>query len=200
MKSNYLISGLLAIAVVILYILHFTRPSGVAESKSMNAHSEAGQPTVYFVYADSILENFEMMQDLEAEFIADNQTREQKLMQSKTSIERKIKEYERQLPTMTSRERERAQEDVQRLQQQFFQDQNELSQLAAMQEADMVSRVYDSLGVYFSQIGEELEADYILATQKASGVLYANAKWNITSQALAQINQRYQSGKVTRPN
>jgi outer membrane protein len=200
MKSNNLVTGLLAIAIAGLYILHFTRSSGQAENKNSNLASSEGQQTVYFVYADSILENFEMMQDLEAEFVADNQTREQKLMQSKNSIERKIKDYERQLPTMTTRERERAQEDVQRLQQEFFQDQNELSQLAAMQEAEMVTRVYDSLGVFFKQIGEELKADYILATQKASGVLYADSKWNITSRALEQINERYRKGKTTQTN
>jgi outer membrane protein len=201
-KSNAL-SWVTLAGLLLLYVFHFF-PTSIKEStpssKGIQLDSSAeGTLKVVYVQADAVMEAFEMMKDLESQFIADNKVREAKLKSAKTNFDAKMKEYERNVNTMTSREREKMEQTLQQLQQQFLQDQQELSQLAAMQEAGMISQVYDSLGVYFREIGESIHVDFILATQKASGVLYARDNLDITDLAIERINLRYNKSKEVNP-
>ncbi len=193
MNTQKLILGVLTAGLVGIYILHFTGKGGSREK--VQAHDTLPAPSgnlqVFYVQADSVIGSFQMMQDLDEKFRSDNSIRESKLMDAKARFERKLKEYESKVPTLTARERGKYEEELQQMQGQLMQDNQELSQMAAMQEAQMISQVYDSLHVYFAEIGEDLQADFILAAQKTSGVLYANPRRDITQKAIEHINARY---------
>lgn len=199
MKVQNILIGVLSAGLIGSYVLHFTggktenvTPSGTTSGEISN---RVGGIQILYVQADSIMENFAMMQDLDEKFRADNSIRESKLMDSKARFERKLREYEQKLPTLTTRERGKWEEELQQMQARLMQDNQELSQLAAMQEAQMINQVYDSLHTYFAELGEKLEADYILAAQKTSGVLYANPRLDITGEAIEHINSRYAHSK-----
>jgi Skp family chaperone for outer membrane proteins len=193
MNTQKLMFGVLTIGLLGIYILHFTGKGGTAEKNNASdtLPAPSGNLQVFYVQADSVIGNFDMMQDLDQKFRSDNSIRESKLMDAKARFERKLKEYENKAPTLTTRERGKYEEELQQMQGQLMQDNQELSQMAAMQEAQMIGQVYDSLHVYFAEIGEDLEADFILAAQKTSGVLYANPQRDITTKAIEHINARY---------
>jgi outer membrane protein len=197
-KQN-IFMGLIALAVIGLYILHFSsREPSKASSKEPKKGSEQGMPLngkILYVQADSIMSSYGYMKDLETQFLSDNQLRENKLQDGQQRLQSMLRDYERKVPTMTSRERMREEEKITAYQQQLMQDQQELSQLAAMQEAEMISQVYDSLHAFFSEFGAEREVDFILATQKASGVLYAHPDLDVTGEAIKALDARYQGSK-----
>ncbi len=197
-KQN-LFMGLIALAVVGLYILHFSsKEPSETPSKKPNKGAEQGMPLngkILYVQADSIMSSYQYMKDLEAQFLSDNQLRENKLRDGQQRLQSMLKDYERKVPTMTSRERMKEEEKITAYQQQLMQDQQELSQLAAMQEAEMISQVYDSLHAFFSNFGAEREVDFILATQKASGVLYAHPDLDVTGEAIDALDARYKGTK-----
>jgi hypothetical protein len=41
-----------------------------------------------------------------------------------------------------------------------------------------------------------LGVDYVLATQKGSGILFTNPSLDVTGPAIEKLNQRYQAGKA----
>lgn len=199
MKNISLIFNIvLSVAVLILFFLHFSASGKKSVGKTTETETQQnGDLKILYVNSDSISAGYDLVRDMERKFEEDNQVREQKLKSKQSNLQRMYKDYENKVMTMTTRERQKKEEEITKYQQQLMQEQQELSQLAAMQEAGMVSQMFDSLQVFFKQFAEQKGVDLILAYQKGSGVLYANEKFDVTREAIQMMNQRYRKSKAT---
>lgn len=189
----------LAVAVLILFYLHFSSKNTSKQEKDITQTTADSPLKVLYVNSDSISAGYLLVRDLEIKFESDNKIREQKLQSKQATLQRMYKDYENKVMTMTTRERTKKEEEITRYQQQLMQEQQELGQLAAMQEAGMVSQMFDSLHVFFKTFAIQKGVDLILAYQKGSGVLYANEKFDVTGEALTSMNQRYEKSKASLP-
>lgn len=189
----------LAVAVLILFYLHFSSKNTSKQEKDITQTTADSPLKVLYVNSDSISAGYLLVRDLEIKFESDNKIREQKLQSKQATLQRMYKDYENKVMTMTTRERTKKEEEITRYQQQLMQEQQELGQLAAMQEAGMVSQMFDSLHVFFKAFAIQKGVDLILAYQKGSGVLYANEKFDVTGEALTSMNQRYEKSKASLP-
>jgi outer membrane protein len=189
----------LAVAVAVLFYFQFSTSnsgtSSIGKSLSDSLTNPGEGLKVAYVNGDSMMSNYGLMQDLEAKFIQDNMVRETKLKSAQSRLESQYKAYQNELSTLTSRERMKKEEQLQQAQQQLMADQQELSQNAAVQEAEMYNQIQDSLQAFFKEFGKELGVDFVLATQKGSGILFANPALDVTGPAIEKLNKRYQAGK-----
>lgn len=201
MKNISLVFNIvLSIAVAILFFLHFSSSGKKSSGNITDSPSgPSGELKILYVNSDSISANYDLVKDMEKKFEEDNKVREQKLQSKQGTLQRMYKDYENKVMTMTTRERQKKEEEITRYQQQLMQEQQELSQLAAMQEAGMVSQMFDSLHVFFKEFAQQKGVDLILAYQKGSGVLYANEKFDVTREAIQAMNLRYSKSKASTP-
>lgn len=198
MKNTSLIFNIvLSVAVAILFFLHFSASGKKSDGKTKEIETvQNGDLKILYVNSDSISAGYDLVRDMEKKFEEDNQVREQKLKSKQSNLQRMYKDYENKVMTMTTRERQKKEEEITAYQQQLMQEQQEMSQLAAMQEAGMVSQMFDSLQVFFKEFAEQKGVDLILAYQKGSGVLYANEKFDVTREAIQLMNLRYNKSKA----
>lgn len=201
MKNTSLIFNIvLSVAVAILYFLHFSSTGKTSGNKTSETETlQNGDLKILYVNSDSISAGYDLVRDMEKKFEEDNKIREQKLQSKQSNLQRMYKDYENKVMTMTNRERQKKEEEITAYQQQLMQEQQEMSQLAAMQEAGMVSQMFDSLHVFFKGFAEQKGVDLILAYQKGSGVLYANEKFDVTREAIQSMNLRYSKSKAAAP-
>lgn len=189
----------LAVAVAVLFYFQFSTSnsgtSNIGKSLSDSLTNPGEGLKVAYVNGDSMMSNYGLMKDLEAKFIQDNMVRETKLKSAQSRLESQYRAYQNELSTLTSRERMKKEEQLQQAQQQLMADQQELSQNAAVQEAEMYNQIQDSLQAFFKEFGKELGVDFVLATQKGSGILFANPALDVTGPAIEKLNKRYQAGK-----
>lgn len=189
----------LAVAVAVLFYFQFSTSnsgtSSIGKSLSDSLTNPGEGLKVAYVNGDSMMSNYGLMKDLEAKFIQDNMVRETKLKSAQSRLESQYRAYQNELSTLTSRERMKKEEQLQQAQQQLMADQQELSQNAAVQEAEMYNQIQDSLQAFFKEFGKELGVDFVLATQKGSGILFANPALDVTGPAIEKLNKRYQAGK-----
>lgn len=190
----------LAVAVAVLFYFQFSTSnsgtSSIGKSLSDSLTNPGEGLKVAYVNGDSMMSNYGLMQDLEAKFIQDNMVRETKLKSAQSRLESQYRAYQNELSTLTSRERMKKEEQLQQAQQQLMADQQELSQNAAVQEAEMYNQIQDSLQAFFKEFGKELGVDFVLATQKGSGILFANPALDVTGPAIEKLNKRYEAGKT----
>ncbi|MBM3171107.1 MAG: OmpH family outer membrane protein [Bacteroidetes bacterium] len=190
----------LGIAVAVLFFLHFKGAEGNGKAIGASLTDSLSNPgqglKIAYVNGDSMMSSYGLMKDLEAKFIQDNMVRESKLKSAQTKLEQQYRNYQNEVSTLTARERGKKEEQLQLAQQQLMADQQELSQNAAMQEAEMYEQIQDSLQAFFKEFGKELGVDYVLATQKGSGILFTNPSLDVTGPAIERLNQRYQAGKA----
>jgi len=190
----------LAVAVAVLFYFQFSTSnsgtSSIGKSLSDSLTNPGEGLKVAYVNGDSMMSNYGLMKDLEAKFIQDNMVRETKLKSAQSRLESQYRAYQNELSTLTSRERMKKEEQSQQAQQQLMADQQELSQNAAVQEAEMYNQIQDSLQAFFKEFGKELGVDFVLATQKGSGILFANPALDVTGPAIEKLNKRYEAGKT----
>lgn len=190
----------LSIAAALLFFLHFNSKQGQSSSVGSSLADSISNPgqglKIAYVYGDSLMASYGLMKELEEKFIQDNMVRESKLKSAQSKLEGQYRSYQNEISTLTTRERSKKEEQLQLAQQQLMADQQELSQNAAMQEAEMYNQIQDSLQAFFKVFGKELGVDYVLATQKGSGILFTNPSLDVTGPAIEKLNQRYQAGKA----
>jgi outer membrane protein len=189
----------LAIAVAALFYLHFSARNMTESSIGSTLSDSLSNPgeglKVAYVNGDSMMASYGLMKDLEDKFLQDNMIRESKLKSAQTRLEQQYRSYQNEISTLTTRERAKKEEQLQRAQQQLMLDQQELSQNAAAQETAMYNQIQDSLHAFFKEFGKELGVDFVLATQKGSGILFTNPSLDVTKPAIERLNKRYEAGK-----
>lgn len=198
-QGSIIINAVLIIAVAVLYFLHFKGNKNVqaptTETNFSNLSDEerldGSHLKIMYINSDSVSEYYLLASALQDKFEADNKVREQKIQSKQSNFERAYRNYEKNVMTMTQRERGIEEEKLQGMQQSLMQEQQELSQLAQIQQANMINEIYDSLEVFFNSYAANKGVDLVLAYQKGSGVLYANKKFDYTNEALQAMNERY---------
>lgn len=196
MKNLSLILSALALVLTgVLFYFHFQSNKANQDVLSSTDIKPSDSKTLY-VSMDSIISGYLFYKDLEAKFVADNKVRQDKLLAKEATFKRMYNDYQEKVMTMTTRERSIKEEEIGAYQQQLMQEQQELSQLAAVQESQMMSQLYDTLYVFFEKFAAKKNVDLILTYQKGDNILFSNKKADCTIEALQLMNESYKKSVV----
>lgn len=152
MKQGALIFNIvLAVAVAVLFYFQFAgKPGGKSKNNVQNVPL-ATDSKILYVDQDSLNAGYVFFAELEQKFTSDNQVRQEKLQNMQRTLEGMVRKYEQGVMTMTTRERQKEEERIGQYQQNFQNEAQQFQQLAAMQEAQMITQIYDSLDVFFKE-------------------------------------------------
>lgn len=134
-QGSIIINAVLIIAVAVLYFLHFKGNKNVqaptTETNFSNLSDEerldGSHLKIMYINSDSVSEYYLLASALQDKFEADNKVREQKIQSKQSNFERAYRNYEKNVMTMTQRERGIEEEKLQGMQQSLMQEQQELS-------------------------------------------------------------------------
>lgn len=197
-NTHQIVTGVLALAVIILGILHFTgsKKSGKTSGVSDTSLVQKGVIRIKYVRMDSLSNGYQLAIDLTKKFEEDNAIREQKFQQRQGYFDSQMKKYEREVYQLTQGERAAREEELGRLQQQIMAEGQELQNLAAVQNQQMSIQLEDSLINFFKGFAAEVNADLILSTNTlGSNILYINPTLDVTDLAIKGLNDRYNKSK-----
>ena len=195
MKNASIISNvILGAAVIVLFILHFTsRPAPMSSEANLEGTVAAAGDIVY-VQIDSLIEKYDMFNDLRSEFSNKAQTIEEDLKKRGRSLENDIKDFQTKvqkglitnLQAQTQQQQLQARE--QELQNYVQQKQLEMSE----EEAVIYRRVFDALSTYIAKMNTEKQYAMVLTTTGTPGsILYGDKALDITDAVVAGMNDEY---------
>lgn len=197
MKNTHsIVTGVLSVAVIILFILQFTgkgkKGNTGSDYKTDTALVNKGVIRIKFVESDSITANWDFAKDLMAKFDADQKIREERFRGMEGSLQAKVNKLEKDAPTLTEREIGMRQEELQRLQQQYMADGQDLQNKAQMQQQEMSIQLGDTLKSFFPGFAQQVGADIIMNNSSiVTTMFYVAPALNVTNQAIKGLNERY---------
>ncbi len=199
-NTQGIVTGVLAVAVIILFILQFTGKGKQGSSKGDYVTDTSlvnkGVIRIKFVESDSITNNWDFAKDLMAQFESDQKIREERFRGMENSLQAKVSKLERDAPTLTEREIGMRQEELQRLQQQYMADGQDLQQKAQIQQEQMSFQLGDSLKAFFPGFAQEVGADIIMNNSSiVTTMFYVAPSLNVTDLAIKGLNERYKKYK-----
>jgi outer membrane protein len=194
----YIISGVFAVALIVLYILHFTtRPSTKEMARgsfsTMLNDSSVTLP-IAFVNVDSLLMNYHFAADLreilmrkEESILATVNQREREFNNAYTEFERR-----RQNNAFLSQERfEQEAQRLQRMQQDAQQAIERLTDEFQREQMRMNIEMEDSIRVRIAEFNTIRGYEIIFSNRGTGTILHANEKYDITKEVTDFLNNRY---------
>lgn len=194
--TSLIVSVILAVAVLVLYILHFTGAgSGKSKPDGQEGSGTTGSLKIAYVKADSLILNYDLAQFLHEEFTKKQEAFTSEYGAKRSAFEREASEFQQKLQRGGFLTEQRAVQERDRLvgkEQEITRLDQELStKLAEMQQANQ-KQLIDSLINYLKVYNAAGKYDYIL---NSADILIGPETENITKDVLSKMNTRYQASK-----
>ena len=188
---NYVINGVLAVAVVILYIMQF---SGKKESSVTRTFASAGDTTallpIAYVNVDSLLLNYNYSKDLKQENSRANIT------QKARSLQGEMQDFQRKVENNAFLTRERAEQEQQRLlnkQQELQNLDNQLAQELMQEQQKLNEQLRDTVVSQLKAFNLGRGYQVVFSNTVGDNILLAGDSYDITGELLEYLNKNYSS-------
>lgn len=192
---SYVINGVLALAIVILFILFFTSKNNSSYSSSVKFENDTTLTLpIAYVNVDSIWTNYEFAKSARETLLKKSEASNATLSAKRKQIESEQAEFNRKLQNNAFLTQERAEQDAQRIQKMgadFQQLAGRLEEEINQEQMKMNNQFADSVRVSILEYNKTANFHIILTNSGYDNVLYAKDKYNVTDKVVELLNKRF---------
>ena len=197
-STHYIISGVLAVALIVLFILHFTSKPVRSETKgrelSMLLNDSSVTLPIAYVNVDSLLINYNFAKDLNESLLRREESTRATLNQRQNQISTAAQEFERKLRNNAFLSQERAQQEQERIlkmDQEYQQLAERLTQEFMIEQEKLNIQMEDTIKARMVEYNRSRNYEIIFSNRTTSTILYANDKYDITNDVVEYLNSKY---------
>ncbi len=185
---------IIAIAVAVLYVLHFTANKSQApvfiNASDSTIMSMPGINAVY-VNGDSLLENYDYFKNAKKQFEAKT-LKTEKEIQAKTSVlELEFTNYQKMASSMSPEQRARTEESLMRKEQEIRLFSENAANKLQEEQSKFNEQLFDKVSKYLKEHSKEKSYKVVFNFTKGAGILYADDSLNITNEVLEGLNKEH---------
>ncbi len=196
MKNKNLIFNLaLLVAVIILFVLHFTNKCTSTANNEQGGKLTSGELSVAYVNTDSILLNYELSLKLHEEFTKNQASYTDEYTKKRSNWESKAAQFQEKVQRGGFLTEERAIQERNRLaseQEELMKLDQELSNKLAELQNKNSNQVIDSVMSALNRYNKDKKYSYILS---ANAILVGQGNANVTADILKMMNDEYNASK-----
>ena len=188
---NLIISSVLGVAVMVLFVLHFT--GGSKNASTITAATTTVNGKIAFINADSILSQYEMAKEIKAQLEdkvkkvqGELQTREQAFQKRVTDFQQKI-----QAKSITQEQAQKSNEQLTQEKQSLEGLSSQYQQLIGQQQQELTIALHDTIANYLKRFNKDGKFDYIFNYRNGGDLLFQNPGLDITPVVLKGLNEDY---------
>ena len=204
-KGSLIFNIVLAIAVIALFILHFTDRNDAcsntpADDAAANSTEKVSIPegSIVYIQLDSLVSQYDMFNDLRTELEAKAEIIRTDLEKKGISFQRDTKDFENKVKKglVTSSQAEKMQQDLLNRQAELQNYSMQKQQEIAEEETVMYNRVMDAITTYIEEYNKKKNYSLILTTSPTTNVvLNGNPELDITQEIVGGLNDEYIKSK-----
>ena len=200
MKNNYsyIVIGVLAVALIVLYILFFNQKQSHTNNNSSNLISMVNDSSVTlpiaYVNVDSLLLNYNYAKDLNEALMRQEENARASLNQKEREFNQAAQEFQRKVQNSAFLSQERGEQEQQRLmkmQQDYQVLAERLAQEFALEQQKLNIELSDTVKVRLAEFNKDKGYQIIFSNTAADNILYADKKYDITNEVIAFLNKKY---------
>lgn len=189
-NGNSIFQAIIALAVVALFILHFTDSKpGSDSAQTSTTSSEKPESKFVYVRLDSLLNNYEFNKKLVTGFETRAMAAEQNIMKRQQDLQEEIQAFQQMAGGLNIIERRRAQGDLEQRQNSFMMYRERVLRELQSEEDSINTLVKDDMDMVIEQMQRELGFDYVLQYQGT--LLYGDSLQDITADLVQRLNANY---------
>jgi outer membrane protein len=200
-NANYIINGILAVAVIVLFILHFSggKSNQLSSSSSFGGDSinQSLLPVAY-IRTDSLLNNYKLFKDLSEASMKELENHRVDINQRKQKFEREAQEFQQKIQLNAFLTQDRANQEGARLEK----TRNDLERYAAQieqslseKQMQMQQQLQDSILSGLKLFNTPQKYQIIFSNVGTDNFYYVNDAYDITKEVVDFLNARYTPAK-----
>ncbi|GIV35733.1 MAG: membrane protein [Cyclobacteriaceae bacterium] len=190
---SLIINGVLAVALILLYYLHF---SSGRENSPEAAVASVSDFKIAYVNADTLLEHYEYIKTSVEIMEAKKQKIESDYRKRAESLKGEFEAYQRNMNNMTIGQVRAVEEDLARKQQNLQLFEQSISQELMNDQARINKELYDRVTAFLKEYGKQRGLMVVLKFDPSSDLLYAHDTLDITQDVLKGLNEAYLKEKA----
>ncbi|QSE96728.1 OmpH family outer membrane protein [Fulvivirga lutea] len=191
MKNLSLVLNIvLVVAVGVLYVLHFSKPSAEA-AKGNSQKNDSIDYSVVYINSDSVLVNYDYFDKIQSELQEKGAKLEKEYQSRAEGLQREVNDFQRTVNSLTIGQAKALEEDLLKKQQNLRVYQENLSQQLMREEAKMNQELYKKVTSFLKDYSAENGIDLVVKFNQGSDVLYANEGMDITKEVIEGLNAAY---------
>jgi outer membrane protein len=195
-RLQLIVNIVLALAVIVLFVLHFTGIGRSENSSSTFGLSSglSGDNNIYYVQIDTVISKFDMAVDLTGELQQKYNSSEAALKSKQSAYEKEVSDYQykAQRGLITRTDAQNIEQTLYAKQQDLMQLQQDLSAEINEKNSVMQSQVINAIMEYLKANYSKYNYKYVLGTSFGGNILYANDSLDISQDVIKGLNTKYQ--------
>lgn len=195
---SLIVSAVLAVAVIVLYILHFrcgscATPETKTVSKGAKHVAADGETSIAYINVDSLLLNYTFAKESNEKLLAKSERSQGELSKQMNQWQKEAAEFQRKVQTNSFLSRDRAEQENARLmkkRQDLEQLDHKLTKELMEEQKKMNEQLKDTINTFLKEYNKTHKFKVILSNTGYDNVLYADESCNITSEVIDMLNAR----------
>lgn len=187
---NLIVSGVLVVAVAVLYYLHFaagSRPGGPTTQPS-------GSPVrVAYINADTVLKYYDYFKENQEKLRKKGEKFNNDLKNRAQGLQTEINNYQRNLSNLTIGQAKAIEEDLGRKQQNLQLEEQRLTQELMTEQGRMNEELYLKITDFLKGYSRERGLQVVLKYDPSSDVLFAGDSLDISRDVIEGLNKAYRN-------
>lgn len=192
---HYVINGILAIAIIVLFILFFSSKNEPVTDTSVKFESDTTVTLpIAYVNIDSVLINYQYAKEASDALMKKTESSRASINQKQKNIEKEYREFQNKLQNNAFLSQERAEQEQARIQKMA----SELEQTAArldnelsLEQMKVNNQLADSIRICIKEYNKSANYHIIFSNSGLDNILYAQPKYDITSKVISLLNKRH---------
>jgi outer membrane protein len=194
---SLILNAVLVLAVVVLYILVLSeRKKGVQPGQYMiNDSTAAALLPVAYINVDSLLINYQFAKESNEALMKKQEDSRLDLNVKANQLRGEMAEFQRKLENNAFLSRERAEQEQSRLmkkEQDLQQLNSKLSNDLMISQQKMSEQLRDTINAFLKSYNKDKKYQIILSNTSNDNILLAGEGYDITSEVIELLNERYQ--------
>lgn len=193
---SYVINGILAVAVIILFILHFTSGNKTTANSALlkfESDTTVVLPIAY-VDVDTLLTKYTYAKEIRDILLNKSESSKATLNEKQRKLAAEQQDFQRKAQNNAFISQDRAESEYQRIQKlgvDLEQTAARLDNELAMEQIKYNNQLADSVRICIAEFNKTANYQIIFSNSGLDNILNAGEKYNITNQVLAVLNSRY---------
>lgn len=183
------INAVLAIAVAVLYYLHFKSQQPAEEPKAAPKVVE-GRKIVY-VNIDSLATNYDYFKDTRKVLESKQYQLENDIQNRGRNLQNKVAFFQQRAQTMTMEQGRAAQASLQKEEQDLMAYRERAAQGLAVEKAKKDEELYNQIFDYLKKVNAQNKYEMVLGYQKGGNILFADNGSDATKRVIEGLNKEY---------
>jgi outer membrane protein len=195
---RWIVDGVLAVAVIVLYILYFCCPKTTHHTPTHNVvNTEPRSGEIIYINIDSVNANYELVNILTKDIEAEMSKQEAVFQNRQSALERKYNQFQQnyQAGILTQVQVENAQQQLMQESEALKADYERVMGDLEARQAAALKQIADSVITAAKRINAERNASFVFSYQYGGQLIDADPTKDITNELLEILNEPFKSKK-----